>query len=257
MDDIRGNWKSSIIVIVIAAIIILSIVIVSVVPGSGDDRPVAVIYIENEISRIGEPVRFIGEESKGDIIQYRWDFGDGTTSEEQNPTHAFNETYWFNVTLVVKGNNEMKSETTAVIGIQPPDNDLSDSRGSGTAWRPDRHLNTSLAFFTPNIGDPMIELQLNVLNPVGSISINAHIVWENPDTGMELISFYSEEYIATGNNIDIHLVIEPDDIPDEVGTYWSYFEFSYLLDEGMDGGVDMTVTAEFPVDNLEPPWQNE
>lgn len=108
MDDIRGNWKSSIIVIVIAAIIILSIVIVTLVPESGDNQPVAVIFIENEIARIGEPVRFIGEESKGDIIQYRWDFGDGTTSEEQNPTHAFNETYWFNVTLVVKGNNEMK-----------------------------------------------------------------------------------------------------------------------------------------------------
>lgn len=103
----------------------------------------------------------------------------------------------------------------------------------------------------------MIELQLNVLNPVGSISIHAYIEWEGPDTGKQFISLYSEEYTATGNNIDLHLIIEPDEIPDEVGIYWSYFAFSYLLDEGMDGGVDMTVTAVFPIDNLEPPWQNE
>ena len=217
----------------------------------------AIISVTDEVYRMDEPIQFIGEESKGDIIQYQWDFGDGSTSEEQNPTHTFNETNWYNVTLVVQGTNEMKSETTAVIAIQPPDDDLSDSRGSGTAWRLNRALTTRLDVLLFSIGEPVIELQLNVLNPVGSISINADIYWEIPDTGMESISLYSEEYTATGNNVDIHLIIEPDDIPDEIGDTWSVIEFVYVLEEGMDGGVDMTVTAIYPIDNLVPPWQNE
>lgn len=44
------------------------------------------------------------DESIGEITQWKWDFGDGTTSDEQHPIHQYNEPgVHYNVTLEVSG----------------------------------------------------------------------------------------------------------------------------------------------------------
>lgn len=43
------------------------------------------------------------DRSTGQIDNYRWDFGDGTTSNERNPRHVFTEERTYNVTLRVRG----------------------------------------------------------------------------------------------------------------------------------------------------------
>lgn len=50
-----------------------------------------------------------------------WQFGDGSTSYEQNPTHFYNDTGWFNVTLIV-GNNGCYDTLRKLnyIHIKPP-----------------------------------------------------------------------------------------------------------------------------------------
>ncbi len=40
----------------------------------------------------------------GDIKSWKWDFGDGTTSTEQNPTHTYDEEGEYEVTLTIVGN---------------------------------------------------------------------------------------------------------------------------------------------------------
>ena len=47
-------------------------------------------------------VRFT-DESTGDIDTWRWDFGDGTTSDEQNPTHIYERAGRYTVSLEVTG----------------------------------------------------------------------------------------------------------------------------------------------------------
>src|SRR5690606_16193224 len=43
------------------------------------------------------------DRSTGQIDNYRWDFGDGTTSNERNPRHVFTEERTYNITLRVRG----------------------------------------------------------------------------------------------------------------------------------------------------------
>jgi len=43
----------------------------------------------------------IGEDIDGEIISYYWDFGDGYSSNEQNPVHVFNYNNTYNVQLTV------------------------------------------------------------------------------------------------------------------------------------------------------------
>lgn len=51
---------------------------------------------------VGEPVQFINL-STGDVVDYTWDFGDGTTSSVQSPTHSYDQPGRYSVTLTVKG----------------------------------------------------------------------------------------------------------------------------------------------------------
>jgi PKD repeat protein len=53
-------------------------------------------------------------ESEG---MYLWDFGDGTTSTEQNPTHIYNEVGYYKVNLTVRDTNNLKavSSTTIIV----------------------------------------------------------------------------------------------------------------------------------------------
>ena len=48
------------------------------------------------------PVRF-NDESTGAISSYRWDFGDGAQSSEQNPVHVYTRVGTYNVKLLVTG----------------------------------------------------------------------------------------------------------------------------------------------------------
>jgi PKD repeat protein len=50
-------------------------------------------------------------QSAGDILSYFWDFGDGTTSEEQNPIHLYESEGSFDVTLTVTDQYHQKSHT--------------------------------------------------------------------------------------------------------------------------------------------------
>lgn len=52
-------------------------------------------------------VQFTGTASTtvGTISEWLWDFGDGTTSTQQNPTHTYTETGYYNVALTVTSSN--------------------------------------------------------------------------------------------------------------------------------------------------------
>lgn len=54
----------------------------------------------------------------GTIVSWLWDFGDGSTSTEQNPSHIYNSDRNFNVTLQVRNSNGCVSTLTKTSMIQ-------------------------------------------------------------------------------------------------------------------------------------------
>jgi beta propeller repeat protein len=69
-------------------------------------------YDEESIP-VNETLLFL-DNSTGSPTSWFWNFGDGTTSTTQNPTHAYNENGGYTVTLTVE--NEMGSNTTSKHG---------------------------------------------------------------------------------------------------------------------------------------------
>ncbi len=73
---------------------------------------------KNDTYLIGSPVDFNDNsfDQDGVIVSYRWDFGDGTTSTEKNPTHIFSSTGRHHVTLTVTDNdNDQDSITKSIL----------------------------------------------------------------------------------------------------------------------------------------------
>ncbi|MED0970739.1 collagenase ColA [Bacillus paramycoides] len=73
---------------------------------------------------VNEEIQFHsdGTESKnGKIISYLWNFGDGTTSTEANPTHVYGEKGTYTVELTVKDNSgkESKEQTKVTVKQDP------------------------------------------------------------------------------------------------------------------------------------------
>lgn len=85
---------------------------------------------------IGYLVNFTGSVYGGDPgYSWHWDFGDGETSIDQNPTHIYDEIGQYKVTLTVTDNNGSVAidETQAYIEIpnNPPDTPIIDGQTNG------------------------------------------------------------------------------------------------------------------------------
>jgi len=99
----------------------------------------------------GEDVVFT-DESTGTIVSWAWDFGDGNTATEQNPTHAFAADGTYTVTLTVGDGTATDSEShdITVGGAGPVYTDLyffaAAGAGEGTAgsnWLTDADVNNA------------------------------------------------------------------------------------------------------------------
>lgn len=60
--------------------------------------------------KLGLSVNFY-DKSKGDVLTCLWDFGDGTTSTEQNPVHTYNKNGKLSVKLTVNGQKTSDTKT--------------------------------------------------------------------------------------------------------------------------------------------------
>jgi len=58
-----------------------------------------------------------------DIVEWHWDFGDGTTSDEQNPTHQYPNGGTFDVTLTVTDARGVTGSVTKTIEVEGPPNE--------------------------------------------------------------------------------------------------------------------------------------
>ena len=96
--------------------------------GNGGQPPVADFSWEFLTETV---VQFHDEsyDPDGQIVAWRWDFGDGYTSTQQNPSHAYEQEGVYTITLTVTDNDGLSSTASKRIGIgrqlQPPVADFS------------------------------------------------------------------------------------------------------------------------------------
>lgn len=82
--------------------------------------PVANFEWSHEFPRFGEEVSFnnlSSDPDEGDELSFYWEFGDGTTSPDENPTHTYTQMGVYTVTLTVTDQGELsdtKQETIQV-----------------------------------------------------------------------------------------------------------------------------------------------
>ena len=60
----------------------------------------------------------ISTDQDGNVVAWSWDFGDGNTSTEQNPTYVYATAATYNVTLTVKDDYGDTSSETKEIAIE-------------------------------------------------------------------------------------------------------------------------------------------
>lgn len=90
-------------------------------PQPGNHPPVAEFIVSTD----GLKVSFINASSDpdGDVLSYLWDFGDGTTSQEQDPVHTYESVSTFTVKLTVKDKEyeDVKIMSIFITGPLPPE----------------------------------------------------------------------------------------------------------------------------------------
>lgn len=94
----------------------------------GNQPPVANASISTDNATVGEAITFDASGSSdpdGQITQYLWNFGDGTSSNQQIVSHAYSQAGTFQVTLTVTDNDGATGQASGPVTItggtnQPP-----------------------------------------------------------------------------------------------------------------------------------------
>ncbi|MEX0274892.1 MAG: PKD domain-containing protein, partial [Flavobacteriaceae bacterium] len=99
----------------------------SIVVESANQPPTAVASATPMTGEAPLEVTFTGEDSTDDVgvVSYAWNFGDGNTSTEMNPTHTYDTAGTFTVQLTVTDGGDATDSTTLSIVVsentnQPP-----------------------------------------------------------------------------------------------------------------------------------------
>ena len=76
-------------------------------------------YSENATIIVNSPVRFADKSSDldGDIVDWSWDLGDGTTSTKKHPAHSYEKTGTYTVALTVTDNDGVSSTKSEYITV--------------------------------------------------------------------------------------------------------------------------------------------
>jgi len=91
-------------------ILIISVFLLSAYNESTPTDELSVSFEMDKISaRVGETITFTNTSQHA--TSYEWDFGDGNSSTEENPSHAYSSTGEFTITLTSNGDKGSESTT--------------------------------------------------------------------------------------------------------------------------------------------------
>jgi len=107
--------------------------------------PVASFETDKTKVALNETVQFT-DKSTGEIISWSWDFGDGNTSAQQNPSHAYAERGRYSTSLTVSNKAGSDTATLNITVLEPPTANFSASETRCKSG-------TSIQFTDESIGD--------------------------------------------------------------------------------------------------------
>ena len=148
-------------------------------------------------------VQFTGD-TTGTAESWEWDFGDGTTSTEQNPTHTYNEAGVYKVTLTVTledGSTVIKIEKMTIVEQDVVVPTVSSDNGGGT-YEDTQHVTLSavddsdtVIYYTTDGSDPLTSGTRKVYS--GSLAVNDSMTlkYAAVDSYGNWSPVYTEEYV--------------------------------------------------------------
>lgn len=153
-------------------------------------KPIAKIASLSE-SIVGNEISFSSDESfdeDGKIIEYIWDFGDGSRSSEKNPTHMYKKDGIYTVVLKVKDDKGAIGETVKTIKI------TKQSTGDKIDLEPNNNFKEAIELKKLNnrfdgelIGNDMQDIYYFDVKSNGEININVENI-KNGDLTWQLFS---------------------------------------------------------------------
>lgn len=235
-------------------IVLVVVAIVSVAMGGGEehdeDELVAVASASGTLFRTLDEVSFSAEGSRGHIGAYLWDFGDGTTADGTDVTHAFERGGWYNVTLTVSCPEGREDTAVVVVGVQPEDmhntRDLGRMRDVRPLWM---HGYGLLGDVGPNIANPTSTLEYDVVRAFGTFYITVE-VWVYEGEAYTTEELHREDHTMTGGDLHFSYTVEPEDLPPEAATDYTRVHVSTMIDQGRWASSEIRVDVEFPFDGL-------
>jgi serine protease len=105
--------------------------------------------------RQGLPLQFADESM--DAVSWKWDFGDGNISTDQNPSHTFDESGSFNVTLTVMNSNGCKDIADENIAVVT---DIEGGLSSLITVYPNPSHQANITVSVEGVSVPVLELTL-------------------------------------------------------------------------------------------------
>ncbi len=162
----------------------------------------------------------------GNIASWNWSFGDGNSSNMQNPIHTYKDYGRYNVTLTVKDNLEGVNSTTKTILISKEEKVKKDIEGK---------FNITLAtnFYVENISlfnkpGEVLSVKENICNQdqngflfTINDSLDKLFIWFEKNDYIELVDFYNNSE-ASINKINTNLCINIS--INKTSVNWSYIK---------------------------------
>lgn len=188
-------------------------------------------------------VQFTDESDVPGASSWLWDFGDGSSSASQDPSHTYTVAGLYDVTLTVTGTGgpiTTRRASYIAAGVDPPSNNFRYFRFSPTKLRDDGAANsTQLAEFDLFLGGGSVVAGSGVVvtnpggnNPGGEEPVNA----ADGDTGTKWLDFNKGALVydfGGSASIDAYALTTGGDAPERDPVSWVL--------EGSDDGTNWTV----------------
>jgi PKD repeat protein len=137
-------------------------------------------FTAKNVALVAENIRF-SDTSSGDSTSYSWDFGDGQTAKEQNPSHRYTGTGSFTVSLQVSNQVSNDTKTMQVKIVAPVKADFSTLKSSvqtGSAIQFSDNSSGDITSYSWDFGDGQTAKEQNPSHRytgTGSFTVSLHV----------------------------------------------------------------------------------
>jgi len=151
------------------------------VTGQPNQSPIARATLSKTQARVNESISFDASTSSdpdGQITQYLWNFGDGTTSNQRTATHAYAQAGNFNFTLTVTDNGGATGQTSGQVSITATPTRLTVTPANGTVATNASQVIT-VNFDAQGLAEGSYQGQLSITSNGGSRNVPVRITVSN------------------------------------------------------------------------------